>query len=78
MTDEKYISVSHFFPLLRLVSLLWYGLLYGLHLYVRVVLLVILFSEAITVIQQEATAQQLHRLTHLEVFWGVVLIHFLC
>lgn len=75
-TDGKYTSLSHLLPLRRHVNLLWY--LYGLHLHVRVVLLIILFSEAITVVQQEGTTQQLHRLTHLKVFGGVVLIHFLC
>ncbi len=75
-TGEKYISVSHHFSPLQHVCLL--RQLYGFHLYVGVVLPVILFGEAVTVVQQEATAQQLHRLTQLEVLGRVILIHFSC
>lgn len=49
----------------------------GFHLHVWVVLLVIFFSEAVAVVQQEAMAQQLHSLTQLEIFGGIILIYML-
>lgn len=50
----------------------------GFHLYVRVVLLVVLLGESVAVVKQEATTEQLYLLPQLEVFGGVILIHFLC
>ena len=50
---------------------------YGLYLHVRVVFLVIVLSEAITVTQQEAATKQPNSLSYLEIFGGIILIHFL-
>lgn len=69
------LPVPHNFSLPQLIGGL--GRLYGPHLHVGMVLLVILLGEGVAVVQQEVAAQQPYRLAQLEVFWGVVLIHFL-
>lgn len=63
--DGKYNSDSYHLLSSKCLDFLLY--LSGFHLYVWVVPLEILFSEAVAVVQQKATTEQRHCLTHLEV-----------
>lgn len=67
--------IVHLLPLQMLVDFLLE--LDGFHLNLRVVPLVILLGEGITVVQQEGTTQQLDAFSQLQVFGGVILIHLL-
>lgn len=61
------LSDPHPLPVMELLSLLCE--LSGFHLHLRVVLLIILLGESVTVVQQEASTQQLYLLPQLEVLW---------